>query len=218
MDKKFLIVLVALVLSVTCTIGVTLAWLIDESNVVTNTFTVGNIEITLDEAKVDVNGKATTDRVTENTYKVIPGNSVDKDPTVTVAEKSENCWVYVKVVNQLVLERTVDNSTVKTVVATYNVDTTNWTLVGTSTDANGVVTNLYRYKAFVPYSTSETVLPDVFTKVTYDSSIEIGEISALKDKKIIVTAYAHQYDTVAETEVNATACTWAGVTAVSTNG
>lgn len=209
MDKKFIIVLVALVLSVTCTIGVTLAWLVDTSENVVNTFTVGNIEIDLNETDTD-----NDDNTKANSYKVVPGATVVKDPKVTVKANSENCWVYVKVVNNLVIN--------KTTVATCNIDTTQWTLVGTSTNADtGVVTNLYRYNSKVLLDEQEDqTLDPVFGSVTYSSDIVLGEdgIKKLDGKTIVVTAYAHQSDTVAETEVNATACTWAGVTAVSTNG
>ena len=76
-----------------------IAYLTD-NEAVTNTFTVGQVGITLDEAPVDANGKATTgDRVLSNTYKLIPGQTYDKDPTIHVDPKSEDCYLFVKVEN-----------------------------------------------------------------------------------------------------------------------
>ena len=61
-----------------------MAWLMDNTETVTNTFTVGDINIKLTE--------------TENTYKIVPGVDIAKDPKVTVEAKSEACWLFVKVV------------------------------------------------------------------------------------------------------------------------
>lgn len=65
-------------------VSATLAYLVASSRTITNTFTVGNIEITLTES-------------TGNTYKIIPGTTVEKDPTVTVKGGSDACWLFVKV-------------------------------------------------------------------------------------------------------------------------
>ena len=97
--KKFLNVktislILAVILLVGGAVGGTLAWIID-SKTVTNTFTYGDINITLDESDVD-DSTADKDRDTENTYKMVPGNSYVKDPLVTVLAGSEPCWVFVK--------------------------------------------------------------------------------------------------------------------------
>ena len=84
MKKRTLTILIAVVLVVACAVGGTLAWLTAQSDVVTNTFTAGDINITLNET-------------TGNTYKMIPGNKIAKDPKVTVAAGSEDCWLFVKV-------------------------------------------------------------------------------------------------------------------------
>ncbi|MBQ6897156.1 MAG: hypothetical protein IJN69_08125 [Oscillospiraceae bacterium] len=101
---------VALVLSAALIVGVTaggtFAWLIDKSETVTNTFTYGNIDITLDETKVDEDGNpvdsdndGVDDRTTTgNTYIGTPGEELLKDPTVTVLEGSEKSYVFVKLV------------------------------------------------------------------------------------------------------------------------
>ena len=102
--------LLALVLMIGCAIGGTLAWLIADTGPVTNTFTYGNIDLTLDETKVNLNGDpvdgdgnpveggedpARTN--TGNKYKLLPGREYLKDPVVTVAAGSEACWLFVKV-------------------------------------------------------------------------------------------------------------------------
>lgn len=81
--KKKVLSIVAVVLVLCCAIGGTLAWLTDKTASVTNTFTVGDINIELTE--------------TTTNYKMVPGNTISKDPKVTVKANSEACWLFVKV-------------------------------------------------------------------------------------------------------------------------
>ncbi len=83
MKKKIWISVAAIALILCCAIGGTLAWLKTSTTPVTNTFTVGDINIELKETTTD--------------YKMVPGNKIDKDPKVTVKEGSEACWLFVKV-------------------------------------------------------------------------------------------------------------------------
>ena len=81
--KKVLALVLALTLLVAGVVGGTLAWLTDQTAEVKNTFTVGDINIGLTETTTD--------------YKMVPGNTIAKDPTVTVKANSEACWLFVKV-------------------------------------------------------------------------------------------------------------------------
>ena len=81
--KKKVLSIVAVVLVLCCAIGGTLAWLTDKTASVKNTFTVGDINIELTE--------------TTTNYKMVPGNTISKDPKVTVKANSEACWLFVKV-------------------------------------------------------------------------------------------------------------------------
>lgn len=72
-------------LIVCATVAGTLAWLTDTTAPVVNTFTVGDINITLTESEnLDL--------------KMVPGQPIEKDPKVTVKAGSEACWLFVKVV------------------------------------------------------------------------------------------------------------------------
>ena len=98
LTKTLLLVLCAILLVAGSVLG-TVAYLTD-SKEVENTFTVGNVQIKLDEAVVDQEtGVATTERTEDgNTaVRLIPGRSITKDPTVTVLKDSEDCYVRVKV-------------------------------------------------------------------------------------------------------------------------
>lgn len=99
MKKKATIAVVALVLTACLAIGGTLAWLVDSTNAVKNTFTYGDINIDLWEHKLNEDGLTLGTEVVyeESGFKMIPGNTIDKDPTVTVKAGSEACWLFVKV-------------------------------------------------------------------------------------------------------------------------
>lgn len=103
MKKKLLASVVAIALVACCVIGGTLAWLTDKTDSITNTFTVGNVDLTLTETTSD--------------YKMVPGNTIAKNPTVTVTAGSEDCYVFVKVEKSANLDSFID----------YSVDTTKWT-------------------------------------------------------------------------------------------
>lgn len=83
--KKALFIMLSAALIVCATVAGTLAWLTDTTAPVVNTFTVGDINITLTESKnLDL--------------KMVPGRTITKDPKVTVKKGSEACWLFVKVV------------------------------------------------------------------------------------------------------------------------
>ena len=83
-SSKAVALVLALVLTIGCVVGGTIAWLTDKTEEVKNTFTYGDINIDLTET-------------TGNTYKIVPGVDLDKDPKVTVEANSEACWLFVKV-------------------------------------------------------------------------------------------------------------------------
>lgn len=100
--KALLMSLCAVLLVAASVLG-TMAYLTDSKDV-KNTFTVGNVSIKLDEAKVDEKGNLVknqddtlADRVTQNEYKLLPGHTYVKDPTVTVLAPSVESYVRMKV-------------------------------------------------------------------------------------------------------------------------
>lgn len=104
--KKIVALVLAAVMLVCTTVAATVAYLTSTTEVVENTFTVGDVKITLDEADVD-NDDNSDDNVEDNSqirdlankYNVFPGGTYPKDPTVHVDIESEDCYVFVKVEN-----------------------------------------------------------------------------------------------------------------------
>lgn len=91
-SKALLLTLCAVLLVAASVLG-TMAYL-TSTDTVTNTFTVGKVEIKLDETDVtNPNGP----RVKANSYKLMPGTTYTKDPTVTVLKGSEESYVRMKV-------------------------------------------------------------------------------------------------------------------------
>ena len=83
-STKFVALLLVLVLLLGGAIGGTIAYLTDKSETVENTFTAGDVSITLVESdNLDL--------------KMVPGKEIKKDPKVTVSADSEDCYVFVKV-------------------------------------------------------------------------------------------------------------------------
>lgn len=176
--KKALLALVCAAALVFGSVFATYAYLTDETEVVTNTFTVGKVEIELKETPVDEDGKAPVEpvawekRVTANTYKLVPGKSYDKDPTVRVAEDSEDAWLFVKVENGLAAYESNDNT------IAHQMDENGWTVI----DAEN---HIYAYESKV---TAEDEI------VVFEEFIVAGDadVEAAATHTITVTAYAVQ--------------------------
>lgn len=81
--KKLLIAVISLLCTITIGISTTVAYFISNTGPVINTFTVGNVSLSLSET-------------TGTEYQMIPGTTIAKDPLVTVHGGSEECLVYVK--------------------------------------------------------------------------------------------------------------------------
>ena len=94
--KTILVAAIAVMLVAALVVGGTLAYFTD-TKTADNTFTMGNVAITLDETNADPNAPTGSGRVTENAYTVYPGLTVAKDPTVTNVGAND-AWIRAKIV------------------------------------------------------------------------------------------------------------------------
>ena len=173
--KKILALALAAVMLVCTTVAATVAYLQDTSEVVTNTMTVGKVEITLDEAPVDVYGEVVEgDRVTENTYKLIPGHEYAKDPTVHIDDESEESWLFVRVVNGI---SDIEDQT-NTIAA--QMATNGWSLVDGETE-------VYAWQ----YTVTAGADVNVFSTFTVDGGANVANYVGAT---VVITAYAVQAD------------------------
>lgn len=179
MKKKIFAACLVICLLATAVIGTTLAYFTDETTAVTNTFTVGKVEITMDEARVDEDGvKQGAERTTTgNGYKLVPGHTYVKDPTIHVAEGSEPCYVFVKFENQLALCEDADASMIS------QMDVKGW--------KQYKETNVYYKETAVDASTAAQDVV-VFDNFTVKKDITAEDLKAYASKTVILTAYAVQ--------------------------
>lgn len=192
--KKVLALVLCAALLVAGSVAATLAYLTSTTGVVTNTFTTGNVAITLDEAKVNEYGVADTAaaRVKANEYKLIPGHTYVKDPKVHVTEKSEQCYVFVKVVDGL--------------TAIQDATTIENQMIANGWKKLDGVENVWYYENIVDARTVAVDVP-VFEsfKVKGDANV-----AAYAGMTITVQAYAVQADNfgTAAAAYAAAPCTW----------
>lgn len=172
-SMKTFVAMLALVLVIGCAVGGTVAWLVSSTNAVVNTFTYGDINITLGET-------------TGSDYKIIPGVDIPKDPKVTVNKDSEACWLFVKV---------EEEGTFVANKVTYSI-ADGWT----KGDGTNIPANVY-YRAVdaVTNDTDFAVLKDNKIYVSEDlSKSDIQSISA--QPKLTFTAYAVQKDGITDAD------------------
>ena len=92
LSRKSMTMFAAIVVAISSLTGGTLAFLMDTTPAMTNTFVIGDINIDLTESDTgDMDGDPNT-----NTYLMMPGATIYKDPRVTVEAGSEDCWLYVQ--------------------------------------------------------------------------------------------------------------------------
>lgn len=176
--KKKLMTALALVLVIAMSVAGTYAYLTSKAEV-KNTFTVGKVAITLDEASVDQWGAAIAgaDRVTKNTYKLMPGHDYTKDPTVHFQAKSEASYLFVKVENGISKIEAAGNTIAAQIAANE------WT-------ALDGVTNVY-YKQVEANTTENAIDYPVFGSFKIADNAKTDEYG---NANITVTAYAVQKD------------------------
>lgn len=165
--KKTLIVVAFALLLVCCVVSTTLAYLVAQTPSVENTFVIGNINIKLGET-------------VGNEFKLIPGSTYTKDPTVEVLPNSESCYLFVKV------ERTTNFNN----YITCNIDGGNWSLLNTT----GTYAVYYREIGAVDAKNGVKYNVIDGNTVTVKSTVTKADIDALggSNPKITFTAYAVQ--------------------------
>ncbi len=220
---KALLLSLCAVLLVAATVFGTLAYLTD-TEAVKNTFTVGSVGLSLDEADVKPDGSYETNhdsRVQANEYHLLPGHTYYKDPTVTVDAKSEDAYVRMIVTVENIdklkaalpyIETIIgdDGTTHQVVNSQYYADGSTTFLLQMLCGGWGANTWLFedytekadgtegyyefRYKEVVKKSENATKLPDLFETITVPGEIDNEHLAYLADVEIVVAAHAIQAD------------------------
>lgn len=190
--KKIVTAGLALVMVAGISVAGTLAFLTDDTDLVKNTFTVGNVNITLDEANVDKKDAEGVDnssvaRDTANTYKLIPGGTYDKDPIVHVTKDSEPCWVIVDVNNGL---REAEEAVEDLGTIAQQITKNGWT------EKDGYYYKEVTADQLKAVEEGETLDLTVFTKFAIKGDLEDATYEALANAEITIKAFAIQSEGV----------------------
>ena len=208
--KKALALLLCAVILVAGSVVGTVAYLTYQDTVV-NTFTVGNVEIKLDEAPVDkVTGLVVAgERTDKNEYHLLPGHTYVKDPMVTVLKNSEECYVRMQVavkdmsaMKQAFPEQTFPEFYKDGLFLLQKLvngwTAADWACVSYTDNADGSGTYEFWYKDKVAKSASDTALPALFQSITIPGKINNVQLARLQDAEITIVAHAIQADGFAD--------------------
>lgn len=202
--KKFAMIAVCAMLLVCVTIGATVAYL-TANDTVTNTFTVGTVNIKLDEAKANTDGSLVegADRVKANSYKLLPGHTYNKDPMVTVLNGSEPSYIKMTVTftkaNELDAIFAPTGADLTSIFHGY--DATNWIAKGNTKDAtDNTRTYEFWYKGTVDAPNGDVALDALFDSIIVPGEITGEQLATIAGMTITVNAYAIQADGFANAE------------------
>ena len=179
MKKKTLALLLALVLVFGAAVGGTIAYLTDTTDPITNTFTVGKVDITLTETfNTDTDGDQKNDAWKAQ---LIPGTTYTKDPVVTVTDDSEDCWLFVKFEE-------------KNGAATYLDYTSNLTAANgwTQGDGTNIPSNVWYRAVNKADATKSFHLLDGDTVTINSTAVTNENMNTAANGQLVYTAYACQ--------------------------
>lgn len=192
---KVLILFLCAGLLVFATVLGTLAYLTSQETVV-NTFTVGKVNITLDEAKVKLDGTPDgTDRVQANSYHLLPGMTYTKDPMMTVVKDSEPAYVRMLVTINCLKEFDAifapEGADLMRLFNGYDAETWNFE-TKTRDEAKNTITYEFRYKEPVAKADTDTELKPLFTSITVPGTFNSEDMKKIAGLKITVVGHAIQ--------------------------
>lgn len=179
--KKKLTTVLAIVLVVALSVAGTYAYLTSKTATITNTFTVGKVNIDLKETfNTDADGDGAKDCWK---MQLIPGTSAVKDPTVTVKADSEKCYLFVK------FEEKNSPATYLSYTSTLT-DAKGWTKLNTESNV------WYRVVDKAPTDTSFVLLQadGNGNMVTVKDTVTNDNMEAASKAQLVYTAYACQYE------------------------
>ena len=232
MKKKSLIMLLCGLIVLSSVAFGTIAYLTDRAGV-TNRFTIGNVDITVDETEVDENGdpKPNPDydpndpdetddpylrTEEENEYPLIPGSEYVKDPTMTILGGSEEAYVRMVV--------TINNaSEIDAIFAQLQAqypdqyaagfgfgdlvtgyDGEAWVYTGETAKVDNTYVLEFRYFETVEAET-DTALPPLFETICIPGELTNAQLATLEGFYVDVNGHAIQTTGFADAEAAWTA-------------
>ncbi len=199
MKKKIVALCLVIALAATAVIGGTLAYFTDNDNA-TNTFTVGKVDIKLDEAKVDEYGDPVepAERVQENSYKLIPACEYTKDPTVTVMAGSEES--YIRMVVTVNKKAALDAIGVNALEVFQEYNAAKWPMDSQKADGDTMVYEFRYAETVSTVGTADKALEPLFTSILVPADITGEQLATLDGLVIDVDAHAIQAASFADAD------------------
>jgi len=215
--KKSLIMLVCTLIIVSGVTFGTIAYLTDSASI-TNHFTIGNVDIIVDEDKVDENGDRTPVDPNNpngpflrteygNEYPLIPGSVHYKDPTLTVIKGSKESYVRMIVTISNAKEIKAIFEELKAlypekyaggfVPGEYVTggDNTKWLYTGTMTEDEVLNTYTLEFRYFEtvePAANENLKLPPLFTTIRIPEDLTYDQLNRLTEFSIDIDGHAIQ--------------------------
>lgn len=176
---------------------------LQDSATVKNTFTVGKVDVRLEESVVDeegipvgdLNQDGKQDRTeTGNTYHLIPGKSYTKDPTMTIEKGSEEAYVRLLVtVNCYEELKVIFGSAFSLEELVEGLDGQVWSFAGVTVDSSAdTATYEYRYYETVSAKEAELSLQPLFTKLTIPGTVTGEELATIANLEMDIEGHAIQ--------------------------
>lgn len=204
--KKIVLIAVAMLLVVTVSVAATAAYLMHQTDMEKNAFSVGKVRISLDQAKVNAQGKPVDEngnvvddvkdaaRVLENECKLIPGRTYVNDPTIYVEEGSEECILFVVLRMPESLENIICNVGEYDGCIFSQINENGWLYDGYVIPDGAVDSTEYCivfcYNSAGPVA-ANTPIP-FFESITIDKSVTQDQLKGLDLNEIKITAFAFQ--------------------------
>ncbi len=192
MKRKSLLAVLALCLVALVAVGGTIAYLTANTDPVVNTFTPSTISVKLTETDADGN------EVIANTYKVIPGYTVTKDPKVTIVNDDVDAYLFVKVTASELFTKSVTfpgpvMNGISAVFVEYAIDN-GWTLLESEYEEYEGFEHLdgvyYRVVTKDADTKTFSVLAD--DQITFADTLTAADVAKSTDWKLSFDAYAVQ--------------------------
>jgi len=205
MNKKKTIIAAAILLMI-FVVGGTIAYFTD-TDTKTNTFTIGNVDITLTEAGWDDLPDTNNNDIPDAAEDMLPGESVTKDPLINNVSTKNPAYVFAKV--EVPCTTIVAPAVTSEELFTYTVNA-GWTELTTAQVActsGGTATHVYYYgtngtltelaKASSASTPTSTTNP-VFSSISLLSTLK-GNEGLTGNKEVVVTGYGIQTEGLAST-------------------
>lgn len=198
MKKKNILFIFCAILVSLISIRVTTAYLTHEVGF-SNTYSIGNVKIVLDETDVDELGVPIENamRVQKNKYHLMPGYTYVKDPIITVKSGSSDSYVRILVtINKIEELKKIFGNDFKPEMLVNGWDNEVWKSVNIIENTDNSNTYEFRYYKIVSgFENERTVdkkLEPLFKSFTLPKTIDDEQLETIKDLEITIVGQAIQ--------------------------